>query len=86
MLRTWKDKDGILCIWRLGGLISLAACCKECVKESLDAGNVHYTDMAGDPDLRLAIAENTQRKMVFPSILIKMSSYSWGYGSNACCL
>ncbi|MDR9768819.1 pyridoxal phosphate-dependent aminotransferase [Acetomicrobium sp.] len=35
---------------------------KECVKESLDAGNVHYTDMAGDPDLRLAIAEKYSKE------------------------
>ncbi len=35
---------------------------KERAKAALDAGNVHYTDMAGDRDLRLAIAEKYGRE------------------------
>ncbi|MBL3592640.1 MAG: pyridoxal phosphate-dependent aminotransferase [Synergistaceae bacterium] len=35
---------------------------KEGAKAALDAGNVHYTDMAGDRDLRRAIAEKYGRE------------------------
>ena len=36
-------------------------CAKEAAKRALDEGRVHYTDMAGMPELRLAIADATKR-------------------------
>lgn len=37
-------------------------CAKEAAVAALQAGNVHYTDMAGAYDLRCAVAEKYQRE------------------------